>query len=197
MVASRQGAPLTEPPSYGEASPAREHLVLYDDGSSEWLTLKNEKVRYVQATRAAQLVGQVTASLSADDDMDWFAAPVEAEALGLVDYHTVVSEPMDLGTVEARVEIFKLYFNLGFVGVWVRCSSLYVEEGISRRSCPSLSRKHNLTHWLISHRSTTESSGATTTGHLLMMKMSTRSYYLSWNWTSYEPRELEPERLPI
>ena len=63
---------------YGEASPALEHLVLYDDGSSEWLTLKNEKVRYVQATRAAQLVGQVTASLSADDDMSWFAAPVAA-----------------------------------------------------------------------------------------------------------------------
>ena len=63
---------------YGEASPALEHLVLYDDGSSEWLTLKNEKVRYVQATRAAQLVGQVTASLSADDDMSWFAAPVRA-----------------------------------------------------------------------------------------------------------------------
>ena len=56
-------------------------------------------MRYVQATRAAQLVGQVTASLSADDDMDWFAAPVEAEALGLVDYHNVVTEPMDLGTV--------------------------------------------------------------------------------------------------
>ena len=78
VVASRQGAPLTEPPTYGEASPALEHLVLYDDGSSEWLTLKNEKVRYVQATRAAQLVGQVTASLSADDDMSWFAAPVAA-----------------------------------------------------------------------------------------------------------------------
>ena len=84
VVASRQGPPLTEPPMYGEASPALEHLVLYDDGSSEWLTLKNEKVRYVQATRAAQLVGQVTASLSADDDMSWFAAPVAArvEILG-------------------------------------------------------------------------------------------------------------------
>ena len=139
VVASRQGAPLTEPPSYGEASPALEHLVLYDDGSSEWLTLKNEKVRYVQATRAAQLVGQVTASLSADDDMDWFAAPVEAEALGLVDYHNVVSEPMDLGTVEARVEIFKLCFNSGSLGVCVRCCSLHAVEGIPRRSCPSLS----------------------------------------------------------
>ena len=143
VVASRQGAPLTQPPAYGEASPAREHLVLYDDGSSEWLTLKNEKVRYVQATRAAQLVGQVTASLSADDDMDWFAAPVEAEALGLVDYHNVVSEPMDLGTVDNRVEIkVQVSFNSGSLGVCVRCYSLYVEEGIPRRSCPSLGRKH-------------------------------------------------------
>ena len=139
MVASRQGPPLTAPPAYGEASPALEHLVLYDDGSSEWLTLKNEKVRYVQATRAAQLVGQVTASLSADDDMDWFAAPVEAEALGLVDYHNVVSEPMDLGTVEYSEEIFKLCFNSGSLGVCVRCYSLYVEECIPRRSRPSLS----------------------------------------------------------
>jgi hypothetical protein len=96
VVASRQGPPLSEPPMYGEASPALEHLVLYDDGSSEWLTLKNEKVRYVQATRAAQLVGQVTASLSADDDMSWFAAPVAA-----------------------RVEI--LGFNLGSRAVGVRC----------------------------------------------------------------------------
>ena len=193
-MASRQGPPLTEPPAYGEASPALEHLVLYDDGSSEWLTLKNEKVRYVQATRAAQLVGQVTASLSADDDMSWFAAPVaacveilcfnvgsravgvrcrsrdtvsymsrrswpslglseerrhddgveahsllatqvEAEALGLVDYHNVITEPMDLGTVDDRVEIFKL---LQF-GV---CCSLYAVACIPRRSCPSLGRKH-------------------------------------------------------
>ena len=117
MVASRQGAPLSEPPAYGEASPALEHLVLYDDGSSEWLTLKNEKVRYVQATRAAQLVGQVTASLSADDDMDWFAAPVEAEALGLVDYHNVVSEPMDLGTVGDCVAS-KVQVVLQFVVCW-------------------------------------------------------------------------------
>ena len=139
-MASRQGAPLTEPPSYGEASPALEHLVLYDDGSSEWLTLRNEKVRYVQATRAAQLVGQVTASLSADDDMDWFAAPVEAEALGLVDYHNVVSEPMDLGTVGACVELTgQAPFNLGSLVVCVRCCSLDTVECIPRRSCPSLS----------------------------------------------------------
>ena len=76
--------------------------------------------------------------MSADDDMDWFAAPVEAEALGLVDYHNVVSEPMDLGTVEARVEIFKLCFNSGSLGVCVRCYSLNTVEGIPRRSWPSL-----------------------------------------------------------
>ena len=94
----------------------------------------------MQATRAAQLVGQVTASLSADDDMDWFAAPVEAEALGLVDYHNVVSEPMDLGTVEACVEIkVQAPFNSGSLVVCVRCCSLHAVEGIPRRSCPSLS----------------------------------------------------------
>ena len=141
VVASRQGPPLTEPPAYGEASQALEHLVLYDDGSSEWLTLKNEKVRYVQATRAAQLVGQVTASLSADDDMQWFAAPVEAEALGLVDYHTIVTEPMDLGTVDDRVEIkVQVSFNSGSLVVCVRCCSLHSVECIPRRSCLSLGR---------------------------------------------------------
>ena len=115
-------------------------MVLYDDGSSEWLTLKNEKVRYVQATRAAQLVGQVTASLSADDDMDWFAAPVEAEALGLVDYHTVVSEPMDLGTVgDCVASKVQAPFNLRFAVVWVRCFSLNTVECIRGTSCPSLS----------------------------------------------------------
>ena len=113
VVASRQGAPLTEPPMYGEASPALEHLVLYDDGSSEWLTLKNEKVRYVQATRAAQLVGQVTASLSADDDMSWFAAPVAA-----------------------RVEI--LGFNSGPRAVGVRWCSRDTVSCMYRRSWPSL-----------------------------------------------------------
>ena len=78
--------------------------------------------------------------MSADDDMDWFAAPVEAEALGLVDYHNVVTEPMDLGTVDGRVEMkFKLCFNSESLGVCVRCYSLNTVESIPRRSCPSLS----------------------------------------------------------
>ncbi len=33
-------------------------------------------------------------------------------------------------------------FNLGSLGVCVRCCSLYGVECIPRRSCPSLSRKH-------------------------------------------------------
>ena len=49
--------------------------------------------------------------------MDWFAAPVEAEALGLVDYHNVVSEPMDLGTVGDCVAI-KVQVVLQFVVCW-------------------------------------------------------------------------------
>ena len=32
------------------------------------------------------------------------ATQVEAEALGLVDYHNIVTEPMDLGTVDDRVQ---------------------------------------------------------------------------------------------
>ena len=38
------------------------------------------------------------------------------------------------------VSNFKLYFNLGFVDVVVRCGSLSDEEGSSRRSWPSLGR---------------------------------------------------------
>ena len=95
----------------------------------------------MQATRAAQLVGQVTASLSADDDMDWFAAPVEAEALGLVDYHNVVSEPMDLGTVgDCVASKVQVSFNLRCVVVCVRCFCPYSVVCISRGSCPSLGR---------------------------------------------------------
>ena len=63
------------------------------------------------------------------------ATQVEAEALGLVDYHTVITEPMDLGTVDDRAEIFKLCFNSGSLGVCVRV------DCIPRRSCPSLGRK--------------------------------------------------------
>ena len=46
-----------------------------------------------------------------------------------------------------RKSRFNLCFNLGFVGVWVRCYSPYSVEGIPRRSCPSLSLE---THGLIS-----------------------------------------------
>ena len=71
--------------------------------------------------------------------MDWFAAPVEAEALGLVDYHNVVSEPMDLGTADDRVEIkVQVSFNSGSLGVCVRCGSLDAVARISRRRWPSL-----------------------------------------------------------
>ena len=31
-----------------------------------------------------------------------FHAPVDAEALGIPDYHTVITAPMDLGTVKAK-----------------------------------------------------------------------------------------------
>ena len=33
-----------------------------------------------------------------------FYAPVDAEALGLADYHTIITEPMDLSTVKKKLE---------------------------------------------------------------------------------------------
>ena len=41
-----------------------------------------------------------------------------------------------------RQSNFNLCFNSGPLGVCVRCCSLCAVEGIPRRSCPSLSRKH-------------------------------------------------------
>ena len=38
------------------------------------------------------------------DAVDAISTQVEAEALGLVDYHNIVTEPMDLGTVDDRVQ---------------------------------------------------------------------------------------------
>lgn len=42
--------------------------------------------------------------LQGEDGEGWFAAPVDAEELGLDDYFRVITEPMDLGTVQAKLE---------------------------------------------------------------------------------------------
>ncbi|CAN6269328.1 unnamed protein product, partial [Urochloa humidicola] len=44
--------------------------------------------------------GQILAKLRKDKRSVWFNAPVEVERLGLHDYHTVIKNPMDLGTVK-------------------------------------------------------------------------------------------------
>ena len=67
--------------------------------------------------------------------------------------HAVFNKMMDASC--ASVSKFKLYFNLGFVGVSVRCFSLDTVAGIARRSWPRLGLSEgrdsdNLTHWLIS-----------------------------------------------
>ena len=41
--------------------------------------------------------------LQNEDEEGWFAAPVDAEELGLDDYFQVITEPMDLGTVQAKL----------------------------------------------------------------------------------------------
>ena len=38
------------------------------------------------------------------DDAALFLRPVDAVALGLEDYHTIVTEPMDLGTIEQKLD---------------------------------------------------------------------------------------------
>eukprot|EP00624_Nannochloropsis_granulata_P007773 evm.model.NODE_9458_length_12454_cov_18.506584.6 len=42
-------------------------------------------------------------SVQGEDGEGWFAAPVDAEELGLDDYFRVITEPMDLGTVQAKL----------------------------------------------------------------------------------------------
>jgi hypothetical protein len=44
--------------------------------------------------------GQILTKLRKDKRSVWFNAPVEAELLGLHDYHDVIKSPMDLGTVK-------------------------------------------------------------------------------------------------
>ncbi|KAH8058347.1 hypothetical protein JL722_6209 [Aureococcus anophagefferens] len=100
IVAAKQRDRLfDEAPPAGAHSLASEHLVLYDDGSSEWLDLSTERVRYVEASKAAREAGDAIQQLVAEDYFQWFISPVDSEALGLVDYHEVVKQPMDLGTV--------------------------------------------------------------------------------------------------
>ncbi|KAH8073663.1 hypothetical protein JL721_2972 [Aureococcus anophagefferens] len=104
IVAAKQRDRLfDEAPPAGAHSLASEHLVLYDDGSSEWLDLSTERVRYVEASKAAREAGDAIQQLVAEDYFQWFISPVDSEALGLVDYHEVVKQPMDLGTVDDRI----------------------------------------------------------------------------------------------
>jgi hypothetical protein len=46
----------------------------------------------------------VLKELKSRDTNKWFSAPVDAAALGLRDYHGVVKTPMDLGTVQIKLE---------------------------------------------------------------------------------------------
>jgi len=46
----------------------------------------------------------VLRELKAKDGNKWFSTPVDAEALGLRDYHGVVKTPMDLGTIQSKLD---------------------------------------------------------------------------------------------
>ena len=40
-------------------------------------------------------------------NQQWFNVPVDAEGLGLPDYHDLIAEPMDLGTIKSRLASFQ------------------------------------------------------------------------------------------
>lgn len=85
-------------------SNARLHLVFYpQDGSSEWLDLRFERIRFVDATRAHKDCVKILKQLNGADVHLLFCKPVNAELLGLADYHDVIERPMDLETI-----LFKL-----------------------------------------------------------------------------------------
>lgn len=54
--------------------------------------------------RAFVYCGKLLDKLLAHEDGWVFAEPVDARALGILDYYTVISDPMDLGTVRRRLE---------------------------------------------------------------------------------------------
>ena len=84
----------------------------------------------VEFNRPAAQQAQSQQELNPHFVMDDLAAKTYAIATHLLNY----VDHLELEYVTARQANFKLCFNLRCVGVWVRCSSLYVEEGIPRRS---------------------------------------------------------------
>ncbi len=85
----------------------------------------------VEFNRPAAQQAQSQKELNPHFVMDDLAAKTYAIATHLLNY----VDHLELEYVTARQANFKSCFNLRCVGVWVRCSSLYVEEGIPRRSC--------------------------------------------------------------
>ena len=109
---------------------SRDHGDAVDAAAREPPRRARESRRY-QSTQAAQQA-QSQQELNPHFVMDDLAAKTYAIATHLLNY----VDHLELEYV--TVSKFKLYFNLRCVGVGVRCSSLYVEEGIPRKSCPRL-----------------------------------------------------------
>jgi len=61
-----------------------------------------------EADEKANLVlnslSQILDELMELDTNKWFCSPVNAKALGLLDYHNIIDKPMDLGTVKTKYE---------------------------------------------------------------------------------------------
>lgn len=93
---SRAGPiPALEPPLQSRTSRIRRapsHLVdeNRDDGSSK--------------SSALYQIRKLLLNLLKNDKEGWFSVPVNAQALGLPTYHTVIKSPMDLGTIKKRLD---------------------------------------------------------------------------------------------
>lgn len=104
VVAVEFGDPIVgSRPAGPHVSYAHRHLVLYEDGSSEWLDLRRERVRFASATKAHKDCVKLLVKLELADMNGFFSKPVNAEELGLNDYHDVIERPMDLETIECRL----------------------------------------------------------------------------------------------
>lgn len=104
VVAVEFGDPTVDShPAGSHVSYAHRHLVLYEDGSSEWLDLRRERVRFASATKAHKDCVKGLVKLELADMNGFFSKPVNAEELGLSDYHDIIERPMDLETIECRL----------------------------------------------------------------------------------------------
>jgi len=82
--------------------------------SKEEAVLRDIKARYeLRKALRRDLALKIVDGMLKDELSEPFSKPVDAEAMGLKDYHEIVKEPMDLGTIRSNVEngVYQLQFS--------------------------------------------------------------------------------------